>query len=134
MLVLIQLFSQVYAIIKFHIILINLIDFWEKKNSIYKLFSLESMNQKIMRMLLYLIYVLKKKRIFYKFSLDMFEILFLLVLYSRIVHMASIVLSNDFSSQTFTSISGLSIIYIYRLESNRGTKPNIIMLNWTELS
>ena len=68
------------------------------------------MNQKIMRMLLYLIYELKKKRFFYKFSLDMFEILILLVLYSRIVQMASIVLSNDFTSQTFTATSGLSII------------------------
>ena len=68
------------------------------------------MNKKIIRMLLYLIYVLKKKRLFYKFSLDMFEILILLVLYSRIVHMASIVLSNDFTSQTFTTTSGLSIL------------------------
>ena len=70
------------------------------------------MNQKIMRMLLYLIYVLKKETIIYKFSLDMFEILILLVLYSRIVHMASIVLSNDLTSQTFTTTSGLSIIFI----------------------
>ncbi|KAM3146332.1 hypothetical protein pb186bvf_001677 [Paramecium bursaria] len=61
-----------------------------------------------MRMLLYLIY----KRLFYKFSLDMFEILILLVLYSRIVHMASIVLSNDLTSQTFTTTSGLSILQI----------------------